>query len=176
MKSQLPEMSALLDGELEPHEVRPLLQAIVREEELRQAWRAYTLIGDQIRRECLDVSDMTTHVMARVRDEPVVLAPRNLQLMRSRHPLWALAASVAGVAVVGWLGLTGNSLSGSTENRLAAVPPAPTFMSTVGNPQSVQPTLVAVNPGWGNARGYRRDCRNNSSTDVFRCSEEARRK
>ena len=176
MKSQLPEMSALLDGELGPHAMRPLLQVVAREEELRRAWRTYTLIGDQIRRECLDVSDMTTQVMARIREEPVVLAPRSLQLTRSHHPVWALAASVAGVAVVGWLGLTSNSLSGSTENRLAAVPSAPTYISTFGNPQSVQPTLIAVTPGWGNARGYRRDCRNSSSPDVFRCREEARSK
>jgi len=130
MKSQLPELSALLDGELEPHELKPVLHAVERESELRDAWDNYVLIGDQLRREPIGVVNLTADVMAKIREEPVVLAPRNLRLTRRSHPLLALAASVAGIAVVGWLAWAGNMAPQASENRLAAVLPAPTFSRT----------------------------------------------
>ncbi|MDP1605459.1 MAG: sigma-E factor negative regulatory protein [Rhodocyclaceae bacterium] len=150
MKSQRPahlaELSALLDGELEPHELRPTLQAAVREPELRENWQTYVLIGDQLRQERTRPHDLTACVMAKIRAEPVVLAPRKLQLARRRNPMLALAAAAAGVAVVGWLALADNAQFSPMESRLAAVsgsaaravqsnaagaayavPPAPTF-------------------------------------------------
>jgi len=129
--AQLAELSALLDGELEPHELRPTLRAAVRGPELRENWQAYVLIGDQLRQERTLGRDLTAGVMAKIRAEPVVLAPRNLQLAWRRRPLLALAASAAGVVVVGWLALADNAQFSPPENRLAAVasavPPAPTF-------------------------------------------------
>jgi hypothetical protein len=73
--------------------------------------------------------DMTSSVMDRLRDEPVVLAPRRLQAPR-QHPFLALAASLAGVAVVGWLALA-DSPDTLPAGHLAAVPPAPTFAQPV---------------------------------------------
>ncbi len=121
MKSQFPELSALLDGELDSHEVRPTLKAATRESELYESWRAYVLIGDQLRQECTGTRDLTACVMAKIRAEPVVLAPRKLQPAARHHPGLALAASVAGVAVVGWLAMAGNPQLSPTESRLAAV-------------------------------------------------------
>lgn len=127
MKSQLSELSALYDGELEPHEVSPIVKAAVRDDELRSAWLAYGLIGDGLRGESTASADMTASVMAKLRAEPVVLAPNRLPASRS-HPLLALAASVAGVAVVAWLSLAGNPQMASTTDQLATVAPAPTFV------------------------------------------------
>ncbi|MHB1360433.1 MAG: sigma-E factor negative regulatory protein [Rhodocyclaceae bacterium] len=125
MKSQRPahlaELSALLDGELEPHELRPTLRAVVRAPELRENWQAYVLIGDQLRQERTLGRDLTADVMAKIRAEPVVLAPRNLQLPRRHNPMLALAASAAGVVVVGWLALADNAQFSPMESRLAAV-------------------------------------------------------
>lgn len=129
------EVSALFDGELEAHELR---SAIKTSRDDSDRWRIYGLIGDGLRGEPVDVPDMTASVMARIGEEPVVLAPRNLQLRQRHHPLLALAASVAGVAVVGWVALSGNPQSPVAEQSLAAaqaataniagaVPPAPTF-------------------------------------------------
>lgn len=142
---QSTEVSALFDGELEAHEVRPAIKASLDDAE---RWRIYGLIGDGLRGEPVDVPDMTASVMARIGEEPVVLAPRNLKLRPRHHPLLALAASVAGVAVVGWVALSGNSQSPGAEQRLAvtqtakveiarAVPPAPTFSQA---PQAVTQT------------------------------------
>lgn len=150
MKSQLSELSALYDGELEPHELAPVVKAAVRDEELRAAWLAYGVIGDELRGESVAAADMTAGVMAKIRAEPVVLAPNNLRPSRS-HPVLALAASVAGVAVVAWLSLTGNPSTGPAESRLATVAPAPTFarlpeqgLAAVGAGRAGQTAQVAA--------------------------------
>lgn len=129
--SGMSNVSALFDGELEDHEVRAALKECLSDS---QQWRAYALISDGLRGECPDTHDMTASVMARIGEEPVVLAPRNLKRPAHHHPLLALAASVAGVAVVGWLALTGNPQAPLSDNALAAsslrtnaVSPALTF-------------------------------------------------
>jgi sigma-E factor negative regulatory protein RseA len=150
MKSErAKDISALFDGELEEHEVRAAIQASLNDP---GSWRLYGLIGDGLRGEPVDVPDMTASVMSRIGDEPVVLAPRNLKTRQRHHPLLALAASVAGVAVVGWVALTGNPQSPAAEQYLAAaqkgkveiagaVLPAPTFLPPhARNPGSLPPT------------------------------------
>ncbi|WP_172601775.1 sigma-E factor negative regulatory protein [Sulfuricystis thermophila] len=135
-------ISALVDGEVEEHEVREAIQSSLDDP---HRWRDYLLIGESLRGESAPLANITEAVMARLADEPIVLAPRKLRERRPRpHPLWALAASVAGVAVVGWVAMTGDSLpTGSTAKLVAApqaavtvasaeggaVPPAPTFRS-----------------------------------------------
>lgn len=130
------DLSALYDGELERHECGTVIESAMRDSAARTAWQTYALIGDHLRQRGMGSADMTAAVMARLQEEPVVLAPRNLKLNNQRHPLWALAASVAGVAVVGWLALADASHS---ENRLATVSSAPTFTQTaqtIGVPAS----------------------------------------
>lgn len=140
---QSSEISALFDGELEDHELHAALKASLADQE---RWRAYGLIGDGLRGEDVDRPDMTASVMARLAEEPVVLAPRNLKAAPRHHPLLALAASVAGVAVVGWVALTGNLQLPAAGQHLAvmqigkggtaasAIPPAPTFSQATQAP------------------------------------------
>lgn len=151
MNAQPSEMSALFDGELEPHEIRPVLRAIVENEALRTEWQAYVLIGDQLRGEASVGSDLTAGVMARLVEEPVVLAPRNLSRPVHHHPLFALAASVAGVAVVGWLALVGNPQSTQSEASFAAVSRGPTLAVVV---QPAKPQTVAAVPLRGDLSEY----------------------
>ena len=137
MKTEgLSEVSALFDGELETHEVRAAIKTSLNESE---RWRLYGLIGDGLRGDCPEAPDLTAGVMSRLRDEPVVLAPRALGTRPHYHPLLALAASVAGVAIVGWLALTGNPQSPAVTEKVAthtpvaiasAVTPGLTFVST----------------------------------------------
>jgi sigma-E factor negative regulatory protein RseA len=98
-----PELSALLDGELESHEARGILASLRDDESLRVAWSDYHLVGDALRDEGALACDVTARVMARLQSEPVVLAPRSIAQAGWWRPLMALAASLAGVAVVGWL-------------------------------------------------------------------------
>lgn len=137
------EISALFDGELEEHEVRAAIKAGLADAE---RWRLYGLIGDGLRGDSADAHDITASVMSRLGEEPVVLAPRNLTDRRRHHPLLALAASVAGVAVVGWVALTGNPQVPAAGPHLAmtqkervdvvasAVQPPPTFVQAVQIP------------------------------------------
>ncbi len=152
----LSEVSALFDGELEDHEVRAAIKGCLEDP---QHWHAYALISDGLRGECPATHDMTASVMARIGEEPVVLAPRNLKRSARHHPLLALAASVAGVAVVGWLALTGNPQASLSSNSLAtasnrmnlAVLPALTFVKTPINPSG--PSLAPDKPATLVAQG-----------------------
>lgn len=124
------ELSALFDGELEAHEVRAAVRAALGSDERRADWQLYALISDGLRGESADVPDLTANVMERIREEPVVLAPRKLVNVRPQHPLFALAASIAGVAVVGWLALAGGAAQKpEAVARLAAASPAPSFVA-----------------------------------------------
>lgn len=130
MKSRLSELSALYDGELETHESQAIVavvRAAAREEQMRAAWHAYALSSDCLRGGQVDTPDISASVMARINAEPVVLAPRNVAMPAHHQPWLALAASVAGVAVVGWLAIAGNQQVTGSDSGLAAVSPAPTF-------------------------------------------------
>jgi sigma-E factor negative regulatory protein RseA len=140
------EISALFDGELEEHEVRAAIKASVRDQD---GWRMYALISDGLRGDCPNAPDLTAGVMSRLREEPVVLAPRVLGSRTHHHPLLALAASVAGVAVVGWLALAGNPQAPVSGENMAASKPA-----TVASAVTPGLTFVAVreSPAGGTLR------------------------
>ena len=104
-------ISALIDGELAASEMHETCNSMCHDDELRCACGAYVLIGDVLRREPHLATEITGTVLDRLVDEPVVLAPQKLvsswRERREWHrPLLALAATLAGVAVVAWLGLS----------------------------------------------------------------------
>jgi sigma-E factor negative regulatory protein RseA len=95
-------LSALVDGELGGEELARHLGRLRSDAGLRSAWDTYHLIGDSMRG---DVNaDIATRVVARLRDEPTVLAPRRVPVS-FRHLGWyamSAAASVAAVTLVFW--------------------------------------------------------------------------
>lgn len=99
-------LSALLDGDLEEHSVRTTLEGLRRDGELRKDWDAYCLIGDVLRGECHGRPDFVSRVMSSLEEEPVVLAP-GASGGGTRRSVWQallpVAASVMGVAAVGWV-------------------------------------------------------------------------
>lgn len=101
MKTRL---SLLMDGELEEHENKAVFDALKRDANLRGNWQEYLLIGAALKGERSLDADITASVMDALRDEPVVLAPRTSG-REWRRTAMALAATVAGVAVVGWMAL-----------------------------------------------------------------------
>lgn len=134
------ELSALFDGELEDHEVGSIVRAALADQKQQADWQAYALIGDRLRGMEGFKPAFVENVMVRVREEPQVLAPRNLVRPAARHPLLALAASVAGVAVVGWLALVGSPRVQEPQIAYVAVPPAPTFAKAAPEQPAVLPT------------------------------------
>lgn len=100
MKNQI---SSLLDNELEPHQHPATLAALRKDPDLRSAMDRYLLIGDALRGGEDLSCNLTGSVMARLADEPTILAPparRSANLLRNAA---ALAASLTGIAVVAWL-------------------------------------------------------------------------
>ncbi|MCX7896595.1 MAG: sigma-E factor negative regulatory protein [Rhodocyclaceae bacterium] len=96
-------LSALYDGEIESDEFAALARRL-GDEILQRQWVSYVMIGEGLRGKPACCDDFTAKVMARLEHEPIVFAPHPLRPGSSRpHPWLALAASVAGVAVVGWL-------------------------------------------------------------------------
>jgi sigma-E factor negative regulatory protein RseA len=122
------ELSTLMDGELEAHEAGHAISSCCRNEALKQKWQAYHLIGEALRGECPCRSAATERIMAALRDEPTVLAPRWRPSASAGRIAFAAAASVATVAVVGWIGVQGTgapegpALASTAPARLAAAP------------------------------------------------------
>jgi sigma-E factor negative regulatory protein RseA len=114
-----PDISALLDGELEPGEASRAIDVLRRDKELQEAWHAYHLIGDALRRSPVYLPGLSAKVMTRLTEEPVLFAP---SAQPKRTPLrfaLPLAAAVMGMAAVGWVAL---SLNAPQPIELAAKP------------------------------------------------------
>jgi sigma-E factor negative regulatory protein RseA len=126
------ELSALLDGELEPHEAQRLWSDMKANSHLHALWDDCHLIGAVLRREEPVAVDMRSRVMTSLAEEPVVLAPRPARRQGWQGSLVALAASVAGVAVVGWLALAQQNPSSER--------------ATMARLENARPTTVAVPP------------------------------
>jgi sigma-E factor negative regulatory protein RseA len=118
-------ISALMDGELEGHEVAEALQALRRSEEMRSQWCDCQLIGAALRNERGLGIDVTARVMSALELEPTVMAPQRQGAVGWQRPVLALAASAAGVAVVAWLALTpGSDPASDASGALAGGKPA----------------------------------------------------
>jgi sigma-E factor negative regulatory protein RseA len=113
-------ISALMDGELEQHEISETLRALRSSPEMRKEWCDCQLVGAALRREVGLEIDVTARVMSAIETEPTVMAPKPRREVEWRRPALALAASAAGVAVVAWLALT----PGSDPAPLLAAAPA----------------------------------------------------
>jgi sigma-E factor negative regulatory protein RseA len=154
-------ISALMDGELEDHEVPASFDALRRDETLRSQWQQGQLIGAALREEGHLDFDVTARVMAALDAEPVVLAPKPRAPRDWSRPAMALAATVAGVAVVAWLGL-GATPEASSIAQLAQVP---TGIAAAQAPAPSTPRLqeylvahqayASVGPMAGGARNIR---------------------
>lgn len=150
-----------MDGELEDHEVPASFDALRRDETLRSQWQQGQLIGAALREEGHLDFDVTARVMAALDAEPVVLAPKPRAPRDWSRPAMALAATVAGVAVVAWLGL-GATPEASFIAQLAQVP---TGIAAAQAPAPSTPRLqeylvahqayASVGPMAGGARNIR---------------------
>ncbi len=141
------EISAFFDGECEVDAACQMARKMSSDEAMRAKWRAYALIGDRLRGTGSEAVDITVGVMRRLRAEPIVLAPRRIA-GRKPHPFMALAASLFGVAVVGWLAWSDSPAPVRSTERLAAVAPASNFSvanrTLVAPVRQVQPAPAAA--------------------------------
>jgi len=122
-------ISALMDGELDGQQAGRTINAITEEEDLKQVWDAYHLIGDAMRANSHVAVNVRQQVAEQLAGEPTVLAPRRwLAPVRTRRAgAVALAASVSFAAVVGWQQLShGNGAAPLADHAVpvAAIQPA----------------------------------------------------
>jgi sigma-E factor negative regulatory protein RseA len=119
-------LSAMMDDALDDGERERCVRRLEEDDELRAAWDVYHLIGDTLRGH--SAPQIAAQVRARLAAEPTVLAPRRAAATRGRlswQPL-AAAASVAAVALVGWLALPLFDVQRGAEPGLVAqVAPVP---------------------------------------------------
>jgi sigma-E factor negative regulatory protein RseA len=142
-------LSALIDGELQGDGLHAHLGRLRTDPELQKAWDTYHLIGDALRGQVSPA--IADRVVARLREEPTVLAPRP-QRIPSRRAGWyamAAAASVAAVAFVVWTASPGwrvdSQLAGGPAAATGANPASVTLVSSVP-PTEVENYLLAHQP------------------------------
>ena len=102
-------ISAMMDGELELHELSEPLSALDTDWEARESWRTYHLISDALRGDANLAADCARRVSQRLAQEPTLVAPLPGPVREPERARWfvpsALAASVAAMAFVGWVAL-----------------------------------------------------------------------
>ena len=108
------DISALLDGELDDDAAARLIKEMASNEELRDHWLNYHLIGDCLRGSGVFRAGLCSRVCARLAQEPTVLAPPSRRAVRRRAAVgFALAASLAAVSGIAWLAIERGGESGS---------------------------------------------------------------
>jgi sigma-E factor negative regulatory protein RseA len=128
-------ISALMDGELDERAAAQTIEELGRNREGLDTWRSYHLVSDALRRTPLLSQGFSARVGAALASEPTVLAPRRLQAPEPRR-WYALAASVAAVALVGWVAFA---------PQQTAI--APTAQAPTSPPPQAQPASVPLPSG-----------------------------
>jgi sigma-E factor negative regulatory protein RseA len=95
-------ISALMDGELDAPQADLQLARLKQDAEARASWDSYHLIGAAMRGEPMMTPNLARRLSDRLAQEPTVLAPRPIAGRATTYALSA-AASIAAVAVVGWV-------------------------------------------------------------------------
>lgn len=125
MKEQV---SALMDGAIPIEEADHLFSSLSHDGEMRRSWDTYHLIGDAMRGNAILSPGFEQRLMQKLREEPVVLAPKPSRLRAvagawSVSGGWSIAASFAAVMFVGWMAL--QQTNGPTPSiELAALSPS----------------------------------------------------
>ena len=130
------QISVLIDGE---HENDHVIDSLIHDDEMKQTWSNYHLIGDCLRDNIPE--HISTQISANVRsaleNEPTVLAPKRKQFNLKPLAGFAIAASVALVAVLTIQ--TGNDVSSPLVNSssIANVSPTQTESFNFAQPQAL---------------------------------------
>jgi sigma-E factor negative regulatory protein RseA len=129
------QISRLMDGDSDEPELERVCRA---GGESMDAWVCYHVIGDALRGSGTLSPGFFARFAAALANEPTVLAPQS----RLTHRLgvsWAIAATVAAVAVVGW---TAVSLTDAPTTALARAREAADVHAAQLRPQSVPPDYL----------------------------------
>lgn len=140
-------ISALMDGELDPHELGEPLAALDRNDDAWETWRTYHLISDALQGRGLLANDCLRRVVARLAAEPTLVGPLPSSVAQPERARWfvpaALAASVAAVVLVGWMAFAPQQNRDFSPVPVAKVsPPAPLARTVPDVPARVPMTVA----------------------------------
>ena len=134
------EISSLMDGELEADEAQRAIKACCASDEAKVDWHLYHVIGDAMRGQSARSLAMPKDVMEALQAQPTVLAPKRRIPANVTRVAFALAASVATIGVVGWIG----SQQGNPVNVVPLAAKSGSAIQPVSNTvpvREVQPSL-----------------------------------
>ena len=127
-------ISALMDGQLAEHERAAPLAALGENGAAYDAWRSYHLISDALHGHGLLGSDCRARIVARLANEPVLIGVLPSDIVAPERARWfvpsAVAASVAAVALVGWMAFApqpgpGPAIASKVSQPALAIAPVP---------------------------------------------------
>ena len=140
-------ISALMDGELDERAAQALLDALHEDAVALEAWRSYHLVSDAMRDTRLLSPGFAARVVGRLAAEPTALAAaRTRAEPRSWIALSAAAASLAAVALVGWLAFAPRQdapVAAPLAKAPSVLPAAPSRPAIVPLPSAARDYLLA---------------------------------
>ena len=140
-------ISALMDGELQDAEFAEMMKALREDGPALETWRRYHLISDAMRDTQLLSSGFSSRFAARLAEEPTVLAPARAAPQSRRWVPLSMAASLAAVALVGWLAFAPQGRMDRGAAPIAQAPagaaPAAAEIAAVPPPRAADDYLIA---------------------------------
>lgn len=122
-------ISALIDGELDEHQVEQVFSHIKQQDLLRECWDTFHLIGDTLRGDCRLSPHFGRRIVERLALEPTVLAPHRSIAKRVTTYALSAAASLSAVALVAWVAFSSNPLNAPQEIAKAQIHATPQLAS-----------------------------------------------
>ena len=135
-------ISQLMDGELEGRDCRVQLDRLKQDAALAKSWATYHLIRDVLRDEACMNMGLARRVHQRLEKEPTVIAPHTRLVARVARYTLPMAATVAGIALVGWLAL---SFRPQIESVGFMTAQAPQAAIQAQPPKPVERTVLSAN-------------------------------
>jgi sigma-E factor negative regulatory protein RseA len=96
-------ISALMDGELDDRAAAQAIEGMRSDRQGLETWRMYHLISDAMRDSRVLSEGFVARVAGQIDKEPALLAPHRARVEPRRWIPLSAAASVAAVALVGWV-------------------------------------------------------------------------
>ena len=145
-------LSQLMDGELDARSARQELIRLRQQNEMRENWDTFHLIGDALRGEGTLSPEFGRQFAQRLAGEPTVLAPARSTAPRIAAYTLSAAASLAAVALVGWLAVGTRTVI--TPPAELANAPAPATAESALQPAPAPKAQLASEPYEGTHNEY----------------------
>lgn len=144
-------VSALVDGELDEHELKQQLSLLKQNHSAQESWKMFHLIGDTLRGDSRISPGFNRRFIESLALEPTVLAPPRRTVRKAARYAMSVAASLVAVSAVAWVAFSSNPLNAPQEPaaaQLAAIPPAatsivPAQLANLDNQENMSEYLLA---------------------------------